>query len=87
MHLKENQLNIRRPFDPLLERIADYVLNAPIDSAEAYQTARLCLMDTIGCALLALNYPACTKLLGPIVPGTTTPPKTATAWISTGLAD
>jgi 2-methylcitrate dehydratase len=73
MHLKENQPNIRQPFDPLLERIADYVLNASIDSAEAYQTARLCLMDTIGCALLALNYPACTKLLGPIVPGTTTP--------------
>jgi 2-methylcitrate dehydratase len=71
MHFKENHPNIRQPFDPLLETIADYVLSIPIKSAEAYQTARLCLMDTVGCALLALNYPACTKLLGPIVPGTT----------------
>ncbi len=69
----ENTLNVRPPFDPLLETIADYVLSAPIESTEAYETARYCLMDALGCALIALNYPACTKLLGPIVPGTTVP--------------
>src|SRR5262245_45769167 len=73
MHFKESHSNIRQPFDPLLETIADYVLNTPIESTDAYQTARLCLMDTLGCGLLALNYPACNKLLGPIVPGTTVP--------------
>src|SRR5205814_2325510 len=60
-------------FDPLLVAIADYVVDFPIESAEAYQTARFCLMDSLGCALLALNFPACTKLLGPIVPGTVVP--------------
>ena len=44
-----------------------------IKSAEAYNTARYCLMDTLGCGLEALEYPACTKLLGPIVPGTVVP--------------
>ncbi|MDA1016384.1 MAG: MmgE/PrpD family protein, partial [Planctomycetota bacterium] len=59
--------------DELLERIADYV-GGPIDfSEEAWSTARLCLLDSIGCGLLALNYPECTKLLGPIVPGATLP--------------
>ena len=55
--------------DPLLVEIADYVLSTGIDSAEAYDTARLCLMDSVGCMMLALNFPACTKLLGPVVPG------------------
>src|SRR5215218_8816282 len=55
--------------DPLLVDIADYVLSRGIESKEAYDTARLCLMDSIGCMMLALNFPACTKLLGPIVPG------------------
>jgi 2-methylcitrate dehydratase len=60
--------------DTLLQQIADYVLAADkIDSAEAIDTARLCLMDTLGCGLLALSYPACTKLLGPVVPGATLP--------------
>ena len=54
--------------DPLLVDIADYVLSSRIDSTEAYDTARLCLMDSIGCMMLALNFPACTKMLGPIVP-------------------
>jgi 2-methylcitrate dehydratase len=56
--------------DPLLTRIADYVL--AFDTAggnEAMETARLCLMDSLGCAMLALEFPACTKLLGPVVPG------------------
>src|SRR3954465_135965 len=62
--------NAQRPDpDGLLVDIADYVLAAGIDSPEAYDTARLCLMDSIGCMMLALNFPACTKLLGPIVPG------------------
>jgi 2-methylcitrate dehydratase len=55
--------------DAVLEEIADYVANCTIDSPLAYVTARNCLMDSVGCALLALNYPACTKLLGPVVPG------------------
>jgi 2-methylcitrate dehydratase len=60
--------------DALLQQIADYTLAADrITSAEAIQTARLCLLDTLGCGLLALSYPACTKLLGPIVPGAELP--------------
>jgi 2-methylcitrate dehydratase len=59
--------------DMLLEEIADYVLNKDITSLEAYDTARYVLLDTLGCGILALNYPECTKLLGPIVPGTVVP--------------
>ena len=65
--------NIRPDPDKVLVDIADYVLGYEITSAEAYNTARLCLMDTLGCGLEALSYPACTKLLGPIVPGTVVP--------------
>jgi 2-methylcitrate dehydratase len=65
---------VRPEADPLLQQIADYVLDiGRITSDEAIDTARLCLMDTLGCGLLALNYPACVKLLGPIVPGATMP--------------
>ena len=49
--------------EPLFIDIADYVLSRGIDSKEAYDTARLCLMDSIACMMLALNFPACTKLL------------------------
>jgi 2-methylcitrate dehydratase len=56
--------------DKVLVDIAEYVLDYAITSQEAYNTARLCLMDTLGCGLEALSYPACTKLMGPIVPGT-----------------
>ncbi len=60
--------------DLLLQRIADYALATErITSAEAFDTARYCLMDTLGCGLLALSYPACVKLLGPVVPGATMP--------------
>lgn len=59
--------------DPLLEQIADYVCGPADFSEEAWSTARLCLLDSLGCGLLALNYPACTKLLGPVVPGATLP--------------
>ena len=60
---------VRPPPDALLCDLADYALTASIESDEAYDTARYCLMDSLGCGILALNYPACTKLLGPIVPG------------------
>jgi len=56
-----------------LEQIAAYAFDGQIGSAEAFEAARHCLMDTLGCALLALNYPACTKLLGPVVAGTSVP--------------
>ncbi len=60
----------RRPQpDQLLIDIADYVLQYNVESLSARETARYCLMDSLGCAILALNYPACTKLLGPEVPG------------------
>ena len=59
--------------DDVLTRIADYVCGPEAGGAVAFDTARLCLLDSIGCALLALNYPACTKLLGPDVPGTVVP--------------
>ncbi|MDQ0273194.1 2-methylcitrate dehydratase [Cytobacillus purgationiresistens] len=59
--------------DILLEKMADYVLDKEIASSEAYETARYVLLDTLGCGILALNYPECTKLMGPIVPGTTVP--------------
>jgi len=62
--------NENRQTDKLLEEIADYVLNKEIQSKEAFETARYVLLDTLGCGILALRYPECTKLLGPIVPGT-----------------
>jgi 2-methylcitrate dehydratase len=57
----------------VLVDIADYALNYEVTSDLAYSTARACLMDSLGCGLEALDYPACTKLLGPIVPGTVVP--------------
>ncbi|MBU2955594.1 bifunctional 2-methylcitrate dehydratase/aconitate hydratase [Marinobacter sp. F3R08] len=64
----------RRPeYDDLLQTIADYTLNYRIASDEAWNTARNCLMDTIGCGLLALRFPECTKHLGPLVEGTVVP--------------
>ena len=65
--------NVRPKPDQVLVDIADYASKYVIKSTEAYDTARLCLMDTLGCGLEALEYPACTKLLGPIVPGTWVP--------------
>ncbi|OFZ97016.1 MAG: 2-methylcitrate dehydratase [Betaproteobacteria bacterium RIFCSPLOWO2_02_FULL_62_17] len=65
--------NSRPDPDKVLADIADYALGFKIRSRDAYETARYCLMDTLGCGLEALEYPACTKLLGPIVPGTTVP--------------
>ncbi|KAL1724023.1 MmgE/PrpD family-domain-containing protein [Schizophyllum commune] len=59
--------------DKVLQDIADYVHNYKIDSELAYETARLCLIDTIGCGLEGLRFPACSKLLGPVVEGTVVP--------------
>ncbi len=66
--------NVRPDPDQVLVDIVDYVLDPKrADSALAYETARNCLIDTLGCGLEALEYPACTKLMGPIVPGTVVP--------------
>jgi 2-methylcitrate dehydratase len=65
--------NVRPKPDKVLTLIADYAMKYQVKSDEAYETARYCLMDTLGCGFEALEYPACTKLLGPIVPGTVVP--------------
>lgn len=65
--------NVRPEPDQVLVDIADYVIGYQVDSSLAYDTARNCLIDTLGCGLEALEYPACTKLLGPVVPGTVVP--------------
>lgn len=59
----------RPEFDKAISDIVDYVFDTEINSPEAYETARYCLIDSIGCGLLALDYPACTKMMGPVVPG------------------
>ena len=65
--------NVRPEPDQVIVDIAKYANEYEINSDEALDTARYCLMDTLGCGLEALSYSACTKLLGPIVPGTTVP--------------
>jgi hypothetical protein len=65
--------NVRPKPDKVLADIADYVINYKVRSKEAIDTARYCLMDTLGCGFEALEYPACTKMLGPVVQGTTVP--------------
>lgn len=65
--------NERPQPDQVLTDIADYVLNYEIKSDLAWKTAHYCLLDTLGCGLEALTYPACTKLLGPVVKGTIVP--------------
>ena len=67
------ETNVRPDPDDVLVKIADYVLDKQIESEEAYNTARYCLMDTLGCGLLALTFPDCVKLLGPYVEGTEVP--------------
>ncbi|MGH7590620.1 MAG: 2-methylcitrate dehydratase, partial [Gemmatimonadales bacterium] len=62
----------RPPFDQVMVDIADYVMRYEVTSELALRTARHCLIDTLGCGLEALEYPACTKLLGPLVPGIST---------------
>ena len=63
----------RPDWDKVLADIADYVCDYDIDSDLAYETAHYCLLDTLACGFQALDYPACTKLLGPVVPGATLP--------------
>ena len=65
--------NVRPEPDGVLVDIADYALTYQASSREAIDTARYNLIDTLGCGLEALEYPACRKLLGPIVPGTVVP--------------
>jgi 2-methylcitrate dehydratase len=65
--------NVRPKPDKVLTLIADYASKYSVESPAAYETARYCLMDTLGCGLEALEYPACTKLLGPIDPETVVP--------------
>ena len=67
------ELNQRPQPDQVLIDIADYVCDYEISSNEAYDTARSCLMDTLGCGFLALKFPECRKLLGPLVDGTVVP--------------
>jgi 2-methylcitrate dehydratase len=69
--MSETVSNIRPEPDRLLVEIAEYAAGYVSKSAEAIDTARYNLMDTLGCGLLALRYPECAKLLGPVVPGAT----------------
>ncbi|MGD8483154.1 MAG: bifunctional 2-methylcitrate dehydratase/aconitate hydratase, partial [Gammaproteobacteria bacterium] len=70
----EDIRSAKRPeADSVLADIADYVIKTEISSQVAYETARYCLMDTLACGFQALDYPACTKLLGPVVAGATMP--------------
>ncbi|HKY70273.1 MAG TPA: bifunctional 2-methylcitrate dehydratase/aconitate hydratase [Gammaproteobacteria bacterium] len=67
--MPKKDLNLKHSSERELIDIADYVLDYQIDSKLAFETARYALFDAMGCAILALNEPACTKLLGPWVPG------------------
>ena len=60
-------------FDPEIVAIVDYVYDTKIESSAAYHTAKHCFIDSIGCAFLALNYPACVSFLGPVIPNTVVP--------------
>jgi 2-methylcitrate dehydratase len=71
--MSQEVANPRHPYDQPIVDIVDYVRDYTITSALAFDTARNCLVDTLGCGLEALEYPACKKLLGPIVPGTIVP--------------
>jgi 2-methylcitrate dehydratase len=71
--VSQAELNVRQPPDELLVQIAEYVSSPPRFSDLAFETARLALLDSLGCAVLALTFPDCGRLLGPIVPGTTVP--------------
>jgi len=69
-----NHINrLHGDYDQVLVNIVDYVLDTRVSSAEVLDTARHCLLDTLGCGLEALEYPACKKMLGPVVPGTYVP--------------
>lgn len=65
--------NVRPAPDQVIVDIADYIIDYEIESAEAFDTARNCLIDTLGCGFEALDYPACRKILGPVIEGTVVP--------------
>lgn len=71
--MSNTEFNQRPEPDRELVDIADYICDYEIHSEQAFDTARNCLMDTLGCGILALGFPECTKLLGPVVEGTTVP--------------
>ncbi|MEO7774098.1 MAG: bifunctional 2-methylcitrate dehydratase/aconitate hydratase [Steroidobacteraceae bacterium] len=72
--MSQDYRSAERPaFDPVLLNIARYARDYVVTGDEAVDTARYCLMDSVACALQALKYPACTRLLGPVVPGATLP--------------
>jgi 2-methylcitrate dehydratase len=73
MSVHHGESAIRPEPDQVLQDIADYVHDYKIESDLAWETARLCLIDTIGCGLEGLRFPACRAILGPIVPGTVVP--------------
>ena len=69
--MKNSSRQSNRPYDSVLTEIAEYTAAKHEFGTEALETARWCLLDSLGCGLLALEYPACTKMLGPVVPGAT----------------
>ena len=69
----QGENNERPDYDQIIQDIADYVMRDDIASPEAMETARYCLMDTLGCGVLALRFPECTKHLGPLAEGTVVP--------------
>lgn len=73
MSAHQGESTLRPEPDKVLTDIADYIHNYTIDSELAYETARLCLIDTIGCGLEGLRFPDCANLLGPVVEGTIVP--------------
>lgn len=74
--------NIRPEFDREIVDIVDYVMNYEISSKVAYDTAHYCLLDTLGCGLEALEYPACKKLLGQLSPALSYPTACASPELS-----
>ena len=79
--------NVRPRPDDVLVKIADYAAKYAVRSKEALETARYCLMDTLGCGFEALEYPACTKLLGPIVKGTVVAQYISQAHVAKALSE
>lgn len=73
MSAHQGESTLRPEPDKVIQDIANYVHDYKIDSQLAFETARLCLIDTVGCGLEALRFPECTKLLGPVVEGTVVP--------------
>ena len=69
----KGESNVRPPPDQVMQDMADYVHNYDIKSSTAYNTARMCLLDSLGCGIEALRFPAPRALCGPVVEGTTVP--------------